>query len=321
MTKIVAALMAIAAGCWVSLAAGQSYPSRPVRIIQPLGVGTPGDIASRAIAQSLSQTFGQPVLVENRVGANGVLGMDACAKAAPDGYTICVPSYSQVSLNPFTYAKLPYDPPRDLAPVILIGFITSSISVHPSVPVNSVPELVELAKSKPGALNWASWGIGSFSHLYLAWLQSNTGASFTHVPYKTLDQAMSAVVAGEAQVLMNTPGLIAPLVKAGRLKALAIAGHKRSPLLEVPTLKEQGFDVEFLSWVGVFVPSGTPKEVVQRLNSEMGKLVSDAKFAERVLLPISVEPVGGSPEDFAVFLKKDRDIAAKIAKLANLRPE
>ncbi|MBI2319839.1 MAG: tripartite tricarboxylate transporter substrate binding protein [Betaproteobacteria bacterium] len=174
----------------------QGYPSRLVRVIQPLGVGSPGDLVSRAIAQSLSQTLGQPVVVENRVGANGIIGMEGCAKAAPDGYTICVPSFSQVTMNPVIYSKLPYDPLRDLAPVINIGVINSSIVVNASVPVNTLRELFALAKTKPGALNWGSWGVGSFPHLYLAWMQHSTGTSFTHVPYKTIALAVGAVVAG-----------------------------------------------------------------------------------------------------------------------------
>ena len=299
----------------------QGYPSRLIRVIQPLGAGSPGDLVSRAIAQSLSQTLGQPVVVENRVGANGIIGMEGCAKAAPDGYRICVPSFSQVTMNPVIYSKLPYDPLRDLAPVINIGVINSSIMVNGSLPVNSLRELFALAKTKPGALNWGSWGIGSFPHLYLAWMQNATGASFTHVPYKTIALTISAVVSGEVQVTLNTPGLAAPLVKAGRVKVLAVIGRKRSPLLDAPTLEEAGFDLPLTSWVGVAAPAGTPKDIVQRLNAEIGRLLADPKFVERVLAPVSIDPIGGSPEEFAAFLKADREIAEKVAKLAQLRTE
>ncbi|MBI2960839.1 MAG: tripartite tricarboxylate transporter substrate binding protein [Betaproteobacteria bacterium] len=299
----------------------QGYPSRLVRVIQPLGVGSPGDLVSRAIAQSLSQTLGQPVVVENRVGANGIIGMEGCAKAAPDGYTICVPSFSQVTMNPVIYSKLPYDPLRDLAPVINIGVINSSIVVNASVPVNTLRELFALAKTKPGALNWGSWGVGSFPHLYLAWMQHSTGTSFTHVPYKTIALAVGAVVAGEVQVLLNTPGLVAPQVKAGKVKVLAVIGRKRSPLLDAPTLEEAGFELPITSWVGVTAPAGTPKDIVQRLNAEIAALLADPKFVERVLAPMSVDPIGGSPEEFAAFLRKDREIAEKVAKLARLKTE
>ena len=320
--RLMKMLFMVAAFCSSGQVLAQGYPSRPIRVIQPLGVGSPGDLVSRAIAQSLSQTLGQPAVVENRVGANGIIGMEACAKAAPDGYTICVPSFSQVTMNPVIYSKLPYDPLRDLAPVINIGVINSSVVVNASVPVNSLRELFDLAKSnKPGALNWGSWGVGSFPHLYLAWLQNATGTSFTHVPYKTIDQVVNALVAGDVQVSLNTPGLMQPLVKAGRVKVLAVVGRRRSPLLDAPTLKEAGFDPPILSWVGVFVPAGTPREIVQRLNTEIGKLLADPKFVERVLTPVSIDPVGGSAEEFGAFLKTDRENAEKVAKLANLKTE
>jgi len=295
------------------------YPSRPIKIIQPLGIGTPADIFSRAIGQQLSEKFGQAVIVENKVGANGVIGMDACAKAPPDGYTICIPSFSQVSLNPVVYPNIPYEPLRDFSPVVFVGLITSSISVSSTLPVNNLKELIELAKAKPDTINWSSWGIGSFSHLHLAWLESTTGAKFKHIPYKTIDQALTATLAGETQVFMNTPGLVQPHVKSGKLKTLAIAGPKRSPLLpDVPTLKEQGFNAEFVSWIGVTVPVGTPKEIIQKLNIEMNKSISDPKFVEKVLTPISVEAVGGTPEEFGSFMKVDREGASKLAKIAKI---
>ena len=300
------------------LVLSNDYPNRPIKIIQPLGIGTPADIFSRAIAQQLSDKFGQPVIVENKVGANGLIGMDACAKAPSDGYTICVPSFSQVSLNPVIYPNITYEPLKDLSPIVLVGLITSSISVNSALPVNSMKELIELAKAKPDTINWSSWGVGSFSHLHMAWLESTTGAKFKHIPYKTIDQALTATLSGETQVFMNTPGLVQPHVKSGKLRPLAIAGPKRSPLLDVPTLKEQGFNADFVSWIGVTVPTGTPKDIIQKLNSEMNKSISDPKFVERVLTPISVEPVGGTPEEFSAFMKSDREVATRLAKIAKL---
>jgi tripartite-type tricarboxylate transporter receptor subunit TctC len=301
-----------------SLAFSNDYPNRPIKIIQPLGIGTPADIFSRAIAQQLSDKFGQPVIVENKVGANGLIGMDACAKAPPDGYTICIPSFSQVSLNPVIYPNITYEPLKDLSAVVLVGLITSSISVNSTLPVNSMKELIELAKAKPDTIHWSSWGVGSFSHLHMAWLESTTGAKFKHIPYKTIDQALTATLSGETQVFMNTPGLVQAHVKSGKLRPLAIAGPKRSPLLDVPTLKEQGFNADFVSWIGVTVPAGTPKDIIQKLNLEMNKSISDPKFVERVLTPISVEPVGGTPEEFSSFMKTDREVATRLAKIAKI---
>ncbi len=300
----------------------QAYPSRTIKIIQPLGPGSPGDIVSRAIAQSLGEVFKQPIVVENKVGANGIIGMDACAKAPADGYTICVPSFSQITTNPVLYTKLPYDSLRDFAPVILIGDINSSFVVNASVPVKSVRELAELGKAQPGKFNWGSWGIGSFPHLYMAWLQSVTGASFTHVPYKTIGQTVQALISGEVQVSLNTPAIMRPLAETGKVKILAVVARRRSPLLpDVPTLEEAGFELPLTSWVGVTVPAGTPKPIIQRLNSEIAKLLADSKFVERILTPISISPIGGSPEEFAAVIERDLASTEKVAKAANIRAE
>jgi tripartite-type tricarboxylate transporter receptor subunit TctC len=298
------------------------YPSRLVRFIQPLGPGSPGDIVSRAIAEAFSRSTGQPAVVENRVGANGILGTDACAKAAPDGYTLCVPSFAQISVNPVLYNKLPYDPLNDLAPVIQFASITSAITVPASLPVSSLKDLVELAGSKPGALNWGSWGLGSFSHLYMAWLQNTANISFVHVPYRTLGQAVTAVVAGEVQVMVNTPAVAAPQVHAGKVKVLAIIGRERSPLLpDAPTLQEAGFDLPLLSWVGISAPARTPAPIIQKLNAEFNKLLGDPAFVARHLTPGSLAPLGGSPESFGAFLRTDRVTMEKLAASANIPKE
>jgi tripartite-type tricarboxylate transporter receptor subunit TctC len=216
------------------------------------------------------------------------------------------------------YPNITYEPLKDLSAIVLVGLITSSISVNSTLPVNSMKELIELAKAKPDTIHWSSWGVGSFSHLHMAWLESTTGAKFKHIPYKTIDQALTATLSGETQVFMNTPGLVQAHVKSGKLRPLAIAGPKRSPLLDVPTLKEQGFNADFVSWIGVTVPAGTPKDIIQKLNLEMNKSISDPKFVERVLTPISVEPVGGTPEEFSSFMKTDREVATRLAKIAKI---
>ena len=301
----------------------QPYPSRLIKFIQPLGPGAPGDIVTRAVADGLGRALGQPTVVENRTGANGIIGMDACAKATPDGYTLCVPSFSQMSTNPVLYNKLPYDPLVDLAPVILIGAINSSFAVNEAVPVKSLQELAAYAKSKPpGSINWGSWGIGSFPHLYMAWFQSVTGTTFTHVPYRTIGQAMAALVAGEVQVLLNTPGLMQPLQEAGKIRILAVVSKRRSPLLpDVPLLTELGYEMPLISWVGLTAPAGTPKDIVQKLNAETAKLIADPDFVRKNLAPVSVDPIGGSPESFGAFLKKDREVTERVAKAAQIEKQ
>jgi tripartite-type tricarboxylate transporter receptor subunit TctC len=309
-------------GVGLPVKAQDVYPSRLIKFIQPLGPGSPGDVVTRAIADALGRSLGQPTMVENRVGANGIIGMDACAKAPPDGYTLCVPSFSQMSTNPVLYNKLPYDPLVDFAPVILIGAINSSFAVNVDMPVKSLQELAALAKTKPGAINWGSWGIGSFPHLYMAWFQAVTGTTFTHIPYRTIGQAVTALMTGEVQVLLNTPGLLAPLQEAGKIRVLAVVSKKRSPVLpDVLTLTEAGYELPLISWVGVVAPAGTPKEIVNKLNAEISKLIADPQFVQRYLAPVSVDPIGGSPEEYGAFLKADREVTERVAKAADIKKE
>jgi tripartite-type tricarboxylate transporter receptor subunit TctC len=305
------------------MAVAQAYPSKPIRIIEAGGVGGPPDIIARGIAEGMSRTLGQPVVVENRIGANGIVGTDACAKANPDGYTFCVLSNVYLSMNPYLYAKLPYDPVRDIAPIINMGFIGGVIIAHPSLPVNSVRELVEFAKSKPGALNWASWGTGSFAHLTLALLETSTGTSFNHVPYKAPGLAVQGVVAGEANLTQNNPRVMVPLIKAGKLKPIGVVGPKRFSILpEVPTFAEQGYDLDFLRGsFGVYAPAALPRPIVMQWNQEVNKLMADAGFLEKFVTGLGLDPQGGTPEEFAAFLKADRGTAARVAKAANLQAQ
>ena len=300
----------------------KGYPSKLIRLIEPGGPGSMTDATARGIAPSLSQALGQPVVIDSRTGANGILAMEACSNAAPDGYTLCLPNNSQISLNPLVYANLPYDPVRGLAPVIYIASNNGVIVVHSAVPANSMRELVEYAKANPGKVNWASWGPSSFAYLTLAWVQSNTGATFLHVPYKTPMQALQSVIAGETQATQNNPQIAMPMIKAGKLKVLVVAGHKRYSLLpEVPSFTEAGFDLDYAGWYGMFAPAGIPKAIVQRLNTEVGKLIADPIFVEKFMTPFASSPVGGTAEEFMVFLEKDRETAAKLAKIANLKPQ
>lgn len=299
----------------------QPYPSKPVHVIIPGAAGAPPDVMARAMAPMLQQATGQPFVVENRVGANGILGMEAFSRSSPDGYTLMVANGAPVTLNQFFYTKLPYDS-RDLAPVINIGVIAAAIAAHASVPANGFRELIDLARQKPDTVIWANWGSGSFPDLYRAWAQNTYNVVFRDVPYKTPDQAMNALVAGEVNVLLNTPGLFAPHVRAGKLKALATIGPRRSVHLpDTPSFGELGIDLDFRGWVGAFGPPGTPADIVQKMNAEMGKLVRDPAFVAKFLTPASVEAVGGTPEEFAAFLKKDRETAARLTKLANVKPQ
>ncbi len=299
----------------------QSYPVKPIRMIVPFPGAALNDAIARAVAQSLSQSWGQAIVVENRAGANGNIGTDVCAKAAPDGYTVCMPTGVVISLNPFAYSSMPFDPVRDLTPVIHVGTLEQVIAVNTSVPVKIVKELIDYAKANPGALNWASLGVGSSGHLYMEWMQAKAGVRFTHIPYKGSQQLQMAVAAGEVHVTTNTPGGIRANIEAGKVRALAVvAGRKRVQAMpDVPTLLEQGYDLEFRNWVAIYLPRSSPPDLARRWNTDVNKLLADAAFVEKHLGPWSVSAAGGSIDDLVAFMKRDRTMAAELAKIANLK--
>lgn len=302
-------------------AAAQTYPAKPVRMIVSSPPGGVTDGSARAIANEIAPLLGQPVVIDNRGGANGNIGGEACAKATPDGYSVCLLNGVAITFNPFAYAKMPFDVDRELSPVIHVGFLDIAIGAHISLPANSIKELVELARAKPGVLNWGSLGIGSNSHLYMVWLEQKTGVKFTHVPYKGSPAMFLAANSGEIQISTNTPGTVQPHVKAGKMKVLAVVTSKnRSPLLpNVPTLEEQGFELDSRNWNGIFVQKSAAPEIVRRWNAEVNKLLSDPKFVDRYFAPMAVTVSGGTPEWFANFIKSDRATAGELVKLANMK--
>jgi len=299
----------------------QAYPAKPIRMIVPFPGAALNDAIARGVAQSLSQSWGQPVVVENRAGANGNIGTDICAKAAPDGYSVCMPTGVVISLNPFAYSSMPFDPVRDLTPVIHVGTLEQVIAVNTSIPARNMKDLIDYAKARPGVLNWGSLGVGSSGHLYMEWMQAKTGARFTHIPYKGSQQLQIAVAAGEVHVTTNTPGGIRANIEAGKIAPLAVvAGRKRVQALpDVPTLLEQGYDLEFRNWVAIYLPRNAPIELARRWNTDVNKLLADAVFVEKHLGPWSVSAAGGSIDDFVAFMKRDRVMASELAKIANLK--
>ena len=329
MNRIRAMRVAVLAGCaglalasYAPVLQAQAWPSKPIRVIVPNAVGSPGDLVARAFGAPLTQALGQPLVVENRTGANCIIGVEAVVRAAPDGYTLLSTQGATISLNPWFYAKLPYEPLRDLAPVANVGVIAAGLFGSSQVQAASLRELVDAAKAKPGDLVWATWGPGSFSDLYRAWAESQYGVTFREVSYKSPDQAAIAVMTGEAQVTLNTPAVMAPHVRAGKMRGLATIGQKRSPQLpDVPSFSELGLDLDFRGFVGVFAPAATPREVVARLNAEMNRLITDPEFARLHLERSAIEPRGGTTEEFAAFLRKDRETAGRLSKLANVKPQ
>lgn len=322
MRKPWAGMMIAAAALLPGHPMAQSYPVKPVRAILPAGTGTPTDIVGRAIGQAISPILGQQIIIENRVGANGIIGMEACMKAAPDGYTLCLVANAQVGLNPFVYAKLPYDPVRDYLPVVQTGSIHNALSINAALPANNFKDFIAYARTRPGDLNWASWGTGSPSHLSLAWLEAHTGSKFTHVLYKEPSMASLAVQTGEAHVITNPTGMTSAMVKAGKLKALAVGGTRRSEFLPgVPTFSELGLDFTYRGWNGILAPNGTSRDVIYRVNQAINSLLADKAFTTKSLLPLGVEPAGGTPEEFASFIRQELKNGQELIRLANIKPQ
>jgi tripartite-type tricarboxylate transporter receptor subunit TctC len=225
-----------------------------------------------------------------------------------------------ISLNPYAYSKLSYNPQRDLAPVVHVGVLDTSLAVNVNVPVSSVKELIEYARANPGKVNWGSIGMGSSSHLYMEWFQAKTGVKFTHIPYKGSPDMIRAMITNEVQVHTNSPGVVLPHVKAGKAKMLAVIANERfAPLPQVPLLKEAGFELDFRNWLAVFLPAKTPQPIIARWNSEVNRLVKDKAWTDKYFVPMALTPTGGTVEEFVAFMKKDMAQSAELAKIANLK--
>lgn len=309
------------------LAQAQGWPSKAVHVLVGTPAGGPSDVVSRGAVLVLGQAFGQPFVVENRVGSDGIIAFEACARSAPDGYTLCTEPNNVVTINPVIRAKMNYDPIRDLVPIFHYGYMEAAILVHPSVPANTLPELFALAKAKPNSLSWGAYGLGSPSHFYIEWLRNAKSISFYNVPYKAASLAFPAMLAGEVQVAIYAVGPAAYQVRAGKARALAITTAKRSSHLpDVPTYKEAGLDIDIGTiWVGLFGPAGLPKEIVNRVNAELAKgLVNNPENREKFLTSqgfVVDAPSGAPAEEFAALLPIERERFMNAAKVAKIRME
>ena len=314
---------ALAAALWlVPGAASSQYPAKPLRLIVPQGAGSSSDILSRIVALKLGDILGQNLIVDNRPGAGGILGADIAAKAAPDGYTLMLGASPWVTMAPYTYKNLSYDPLNDLLPVSLVAISPNLLVVNPSVPAATVKELVELMRAKPDRLNMASAGVGSASHLAGALLNAMAGVSAVHVPYKGAGQSVIAVVAGEAEWTFTPVSGPLPHVRSGKLRPLAVGGAKRSPILpEVLTVAEAGLPgYNSGLWFGIMLAKGTPRPIVDRLNLAVVKAVQ-AQDLRVQFAAQGADPVSGTPEEFARFLREDYDTIGRVVKSAGIKPE
>ena len=301
-------------------AAAQTYPAKPIRIIVPLAAGGPGDVLTRAMGQKLSEQTGQPVVIDNRPGANTNVGTEFVAKAPADGYTL-LSTANPLTTNPALYPALPYDPIRDFAPVTLIGITPLLLVVHPSLPVKSAKDLIALAKAKPGQLHYGSAGNGSALHLAGEMLNSMAQIKLVHVPYKGVTNAFSDLLGGQISIMIPGAPIALPQVKAGKLRALGTTGAKRMAAApDLPTISESGLPgYEVSVWYGVLAPAGTPAPAINRLHGEISKIVQLQDIRDR-WAALGAEPLHNTPEQFAAYLKADvvkwakvvRDAAVKI---------
>ncbi len=318
--KFLAFAAGILAAVTISLPAfGQAYPSRPLRMVVPFPPGGPTDITGRTLAQKLSERWNQPVVVENRPGAGSIIGTEIAAKSAPDGYTILLGSNS-IALQPLLQSKLPYDPQRDLAPVILAVRIPNVLIVHPSVPANTLAEFIALAKAKPATINYASVGNATGPHLFGELFRGMTGVDIVHVPYKGTAPAVNDLLAGQVQALFDSLATALPNIRAGKLRALGVTSLQRSKSApDIPTISEAGAPgYEATGWFGVLVPAGTPADIIAKMNAELGAILKQPDVEER-FLKFGAEGGGGTPEQFAAFIRSEQEKWGKVIREARIR--
>jgi tripartite-type tricarboxylate transporter receptor subunit TctC len=304
-----------------STSSGQAYPTKPIRMIVPYAPGGGVDIIARATAQELTKRIGQQIIVENRTGAGGNVGSELVAKSAPDGYTLLMASPAN-TINPSLYAKMPYDPMRDLAAVALIASVPAVLLANRSLPVANVKQLVALAKTKPGALTYGSGGSGTTEHLAGEMFKSFAGIDMLHVPYKGGAQVLTDVIGGQIALMFVNQVFALPHVHGGKVKALAVAGSARSPsLVDVPTFVESGFkDFVVSVWWGVMGPAAMPKDIINHLNREIVASLSSPEMKER-LQTMSAQPIGGTAEQFAAFFAAETKRWAPIVKASGARAD
>ena len=301
-------------------APAQTYPTKPIRLVVPFPAGGTTDILAREVGQTLSASLGQPVVIDNRPGAAGNIGSELVAKSAPDGYTLLMGTVGTHAINPSLYARLPYDHVADFAPVILVARVPNVLEVTPSLPVYSVADLIKLAKQSPGRINFASSGSGTSIHLSGELFKTMAGVDMTHVPYKGSAPALTDLIGGQVQVMFDNLPSSLPQIKAGKLRAIAVTSTQRAPALpDVPTIAESGLPgFEATSWFGVVAPAGTPPAIVARLNADVNQWLQTPDAKEK-LLAQGAAAAGGSPEQFAAYIRAETEKWAKVVKASGAK--
>ncbi|MDB5862984.1 MAG: hypothetical protein JWO70_790 [Betaproteobacteria bacterium] len=300
--------------------AQSKYPSRPIRVIVPYTPGGITDVLTRMVMTDVGKDLNQTLIIDNRPGANSIVGVDIAAKSNPDGYTLTsvIPAHAA---NQTLYPKLPYDAMKSFAPVSLLGTAPLIVCITNSLPVRNIKELVDLAKAKPGQLSFASSGVGAAAHLTTELLMLTTGVRMVHVPYKGTAPALLDLTGGQVQFMMDTPLSLLPHARAGKIKAIAMASEKRAAVApDVPTLIESGVQVVGGTWVGILAPAGTPREIVGTLNRAIVNVVKRQDVRDRIV-QVGIDPVGSTPEEFTQFLRDEIAKWGKVIKAANVKVE
>ena len=310
----VVSLCATAFGAWA-----QTYPSKPIRIVVGFPPGGGNDIIARLLGAKMQETWGQSVVIDNRPGAASIIAAEHVAKSAPDGYTLLVNATGGMSVNPVLYAKLPYDSLKDFVPISMVGSFPLVLIVNPSVPANSVPELVAYAKANPGKLNYSS-GSTAFQ-VATEMFKQMTGTDVRHIPYKGSAASITAVIAGDVQMtIVDTPPLV-PQIKAGKVRALGVTSAKRSSSMpEIPTVAEAVPGYEMVLWIGMFAPAGTPLEIAAKLNAEVVRIVKLPDIRQK-LDGMGVEPLGNTPEQVSEWIRREIARYGPVVKAANIKAE
>lgn len=301
--------------------AADAYPTKPVRVVVPFAPGGINDVLARILSQKLTENLGATIVIDNRGGAGGTLGSNIVAHAAPDGYTLLFSSSSTIAVSPSMYSNLPYDPVKDFSPIVQVASVGSVLVVHPSIPANSVRELIAYAKANPGKLNYGSAGAGASQHLASELFKTMAGINMVHVPYKGGGPAMVDLLAGQISLMIELMPTALAQIKGGKVRALAVSTPKRSPVLpDLPTIAETlpGYDLTI--WTGMLAPGGTPKEIVQRLSSAVLTVLKSPEMRERFASQ-GAEPVGDTPEQFAAYIKKEIERWAVVVKASGAKAD
>ncbi len=320
--KRAALALALAAQCLAGMALAADYPSKAIKLVVPYAPGGGADSVARIVARKVSENIGQPIVIENKGGAGSIVGTEVVAKAEPDGYILLLGQSGPISINPAVYKNLPYDPVKDFTPITMTTAYPYILVVNSELPAKSLQEFVALAKSKPGAMNYGSTGVGAANHLVAELFNSKAGLKMTHVPYRGTALAVGDLLGGQLTMVFGDPISVLPHIKSGKLRALAVTSLERSPVApEVPTVAESGYPgFEALAWHGILAPARTPPAIVKKLNEEVAKALGDPE-TRALLVNQAMQTVGSTPEEFAAFIHKDIAIWKAVAAAANVTVE